>query len=169
MAAMAPLMLIGGLASIAGGAVSAIGAQQEAQANQQAALASADAAQANKIIANQDRVQALATAKLDQQDKTREDGRTLAAMRASFGANGGDMMGSPIEVLEDNAREMATGELRLGDEARARNREYGIQMIEDDRDKTLALSQAKYAKQAGNISAFSYLLGGISTGLTRMA
>lgn len=155
------------LLGIAGSAVGAVGALAEGQANSEAALADADAARANRITADQDRVQALRTAKIAQQDKRRENIRTLASMRAAFGASGGDLMGSPIEVLEDSASEMALDELRLEDEGRARNREGGIAMLNYSREETMSRARAKNAKTAGMFNAFSALTSGISGSLSR--
>lgn len=155
------------LLGVLGGAVGAVGSLQEAGANSAAALSDAEAAEANKIATNQDRVQALRTAKIAKQDKARENTRTLASMRAAFGASGGDLMGSPIEVLEDAASEMALDETRIEDEGRARNREGGLAMLNLDREAKMSRTKAKNARTAGMFNAFSALTGGISGGLSR--
>lgn len=169
MSGFEPLLLIGALGSAVGGAVSAVGTLQEADAIAASAQSEANIAETNKIITNQERVQNIRTAQLEASDKRRENKRTLASMRAAFGTMGGDLMGSPIEVLEDAATEVSLDEERIRDEGRARNREGAIAMLGLDQDKSLALMRKKNAKSAGGISAFSSLLGGVSTGLTRLA
>lgn len=163
MSGLEPVLLF----SVLGGAVGALGELQQGQANQDAAQAEADQADANRIISNQERVQNMRTAQVEASDKRRENTRTLASMRAAFGASGGDLMGSPIEVLEDAASEMSLDEARLRDEGRARNREGGIEMLQADRDKAFALMKKRNAKKAAGISAFSTLLGGVTGGLSR--
>lgn len=155
------------LLGIAGGAVGAVGSLQEGAANSAAALADADAAEANAITADQDRVQALRTAKIAKEDKARENRRTLASMRAAFGASGGDLMGSPIEVLEDTAAELSLDELRLEDEGRARNREGGLAIMNYKREAGMSRARAKNARTAGMFNAFSALTSGIRGGLSR--
>lgn len=162
------LPMIGMGVGLLGGALGAVGEMQTAAAQEQAYLYDADAAAANKVIANQERVNALGTAKAELADKRAENRRTLASMRAAYGMNGGDLLGSPIEVLEDSARELALDELRVQDEGRARNREGGIAMINADRSEKQARSGAAAARRAGPINAFSALLGGVGTGLSRM-
>lgn len=155
------------LLGIAGGVVGGIGSLQEGEANRAAALADADAAEANAITADQDRVQALRTAKIAKEDKHRENVRTLASMRAAFGTSGGDLMGSPIEVLEDTASELSLDELRLEDEGRARNREGGLAVMNFKREAGMSRRRASNARTAGMFNAFSALTGGISGGLSR--
>lgn len=153
---------------VLGGALGGIGAMQEAAATEQAALYDAESADINRVLADQERRQNIQTAQAEAQDKRAENRRSLATMRAAFGMNGGDLLGSPIEVLEDSAREMSLDELRILDEGRARNREGGIAMLNAERQGTQARSTARAARRAGPINAFSALLGGIGTGLSRM-
>lgn len=150
------------------GVVGAAGAMQTGEAEYEAAMYEADAARANFAIADQERVLNMETAKLDAQDKARENRRAMSSMRASFGLSGGDLMGSPIEVLEDAATEFALDEERIRSEGRARNREGGIAMINARRDERLSISKGKNARRAARVNAFSAILGGVSTGLSRM-
>lgn len=169
MSGLEPLLLIGAATSAIGGVAGAVGDMQSAQAEYDAAMMEADNAAANKVIANQERVQDITTAKLDAQDKAAENRKTLATLRANFGMSGGDFMGSPIEVLQDVATDLSVNEQRIRDEGRARNREGGIAMDQAERDRKLAIAKAKNAKKAGRINAFSSLLGGVGTALTRTA
>lgn len=162
MSGFEPFLLFGGAA------LSAVGKLQEADANAASAQSEANIAQANSEIANQERVQNVRTAQVEASDKRRENQRTLASMRAAFGTMGGDLMGSPIEVLQDAATELSLDETRTRDEGRARNREGALEMLGYKQDKELALMRKKNAKTAGNISAFSSLMSGTGNALSRM-
>lgn len=168
MSGMEPLLLIGLAATAVGGVVSAVGAVQEGQATAQAAEVSADTALANKEIADQDRRLAVKTAQLDASDQRRENRRTLSSIRAAYGASGGDLAGSPLDVLMDTAMELEVDTQRIEYEGRGRNREGALQMLGFQRDSEQSLATAGYARKSGSLNALGALL---NTGarLTRMA
>lgn len=169
MTAALPILMIAGLAATAvGGVVSAVGAMQEGEANAKAAEDRADTAQVNKIIADQDRRYASRTAQIDAADTRRENRRTLASIRAAFGASGGDLAGSPIEVLEDTATELEVGTQRIEQEGRMQKRTGALQMLGYQRESEAELRTAGNARTAGGLNAFGAILN-TGSRLTRFA
>lgn len=161
MTGLEPLFLIGALA---GGAMQAVGAITEANAQSQAATRNAAIQQQNKLIADDTRRQNITTAQVDADDKRRENRRTLAAMRASYGNSGLQLTGSPLDVLYDSSLDLEVDAGRTEDEGRARNREGALQMLGYDIEVGNSLMEAKNARVAGMVGAAS---AGVNT-LTRL-
>lgn len=149
-------MAISAIFTAIGGVVSAIGAIQSANAQAAAAEYNAKINERNRIIADQNRKAAVETANIDAEDSRRNNSRTLASIRAAYGASGLDMAGSPLDVLEDSALELELDTRRVEHEGRVRNREGGMQMQEFSEKATLDRMEAKAAKTAGMLSAFGY-------------
>lgn len=168
MSGLEPLLLplaIGG--SLIGGAVEAAGSIQEGEANAQAQEENARTAELNKEIADQDRRLAVKTAQIDAEDRRRENRRTLASVRAAFGASGGDFGGSPMDVLMDTAAELEVDAQRIEYEGRARNREGALQMLGFDRDAAMSRRAAGNSRTAGYLGAFG-AVANTATRLVRM-
>lgn len=167
MSGLEPLLLIGLAATAVGGVVDAVGAVQEGEANAKAQEATADTAQANKVIADQDRRLAVQTAQIDASDRRRENRRTLASIRAAFGVSGGDLGGSPLDVLSDTAAELELDTQRIEYEGRSANRSGALQMLGFQRDTEQALASAANARTAGGLNAFG-AIANTGARLTRM-
>lgn len=167
MSGLEPLLLLGLASTAVGGVVDAVGAAREGEANAQAQEYSAETARANKVIADQDRRLAVKTAQIDAADRTRENRRTLSSIRAAYGMSGGDLSGSPLDVLQDTAMELELDTQRVLYEGRSRNREGALQMLGFQRDAENATRGAANARSAGALSSFGAI---INTGarLTRM-
>jgi len=140
-----PISILG----IVGSVVSVVGSIQQGQA-------AAASARANARIADRNAQIARSSAAQDAEAKDRENRLRLGAIAAGFGASGVSAAGTPIDVLEDSARQaefdrqtiIHRGELRaLGFEDSA----------------ALDRSRAKQAKKAGFFKAGSALLSGAST------
>lgn len=159
------MAVISAVLTAVSGVVSAVGAIQSANAQAAAAEYNAKIHARNAIIADQDRAASVKQAAVDAEDKRRDNRRTLATIRASYGGSGLEMAGSPLDVLEDSAVELETGAQRIEYEGRVKNREGAIRMQESNENATLSRMEAKAAKSAGYISAFGYLVGGAASAL----
>lgn len=135
--------------SVVSGVIGAIGSMQAA--NAQAAAANTQAA-----IAERNKRTVLAQADAEAVDKTRENRRQLATVRAAYGASGIDLAGTPLDVLEDSASELQydVSKIRYQGELRA----IGYQD-----EAMLKRMEAKQAKASGPISAVGKLFGGFSS------
>lgn len=155
--------LIGG--TIVSGLVSAAGAISSANASAAAAKRDAAISERNKILADQDRQQAVRTADIAAEDKRRENRRLLATMKASYGSTGLELTGSPLDVLADTSEEMALDERRISYEGKVKNREGALQMLYLQEDADSSRMKAKTYKRAGMLSAVSSLVdAGVSAG-----
>ena len=151
--------------AVIGGVVSAAGAVAQAGAASASTNYNAKVNERNAIIANQDRKQALDTAEIAANDKRRENARTMSTIRAMYGSSGLDMSGSPLDVIEDSAMELALDEQRIDYEARVQNRQGFMKMQGYKEAATLNKMEAKSAKIGGVLSAFGYLVGGAGNAL----
>ena len=154
MSGLEPLLLIGMASTAVGGVVEAVGAVQEGEATAAAKREEAEIAKTNKVIADQDRRLAVRTAQIDASDMRRENRRTMASIRAAYGMSGGDLSGSPLDVLLDTASELELDVQRTEYEGRSRNREGALQMLGFQRDHDSALRGAAYARTSGALNAF---------------
>lgn len=141
------------------GVMSAAAAQQQAAAEAQAYSTQAQIAERNRILADQDRIQAVRTAQIAEEDKARENRRNLASIRAAYGTSGLEMAGSPLDVLSDSSIEMALDQKRVGYDAYIQNREGAIKMIGYSEEAAQAKVAAKNAKIAGRMKAMGSLIG----------
>lgn len=144
----------------AGTAISAVGAIQSANAQSAAFDREAQIADRNKILADQDRQLAVRTAQIAAEDKNRENRRRLADLRASMGASGLEMAGSPIDLLADTSLEMALDTKRIEFEGKVRNREGVIEMLNFGDQAAGARMSSKSARRSGYYSAGGALLSG---------
>lgn len=143
---------IGAFGSYIGMAVSAISvissAQQQKKASEyNSAMATQQAAAANQVAAaNAERQQRTARAQ-------------IGGMEAQYAASGISMEGSPIEILEQSAREAELDRMNII---------YGGQAQAAGYQRTAALESAKAsnAMASGYLKAGSSILGGLSSSST---
>lgn len=152
--------------SVIGGMVQAAGAAQAASAEAQYWADQSSIAQQNKLLAEQDRQNALQTAAQEAEDKRRENRRMLAGVRASYGATGFEWAGSPLDVLEDQSIEMALDVKKIEYEGQARARESSIRILGFDNESKQATSASKNALKAGKYGVGSALIGGATQAAT---
>lgn len=152
MSGIEPLVIGMALTAVAG-VVGAVGQVQEAEATAKAQEANAETALMNREIADQDRRLAMDTAQIDAADKHRENTRTMASIRAAYGVSGGELFGSPLDVLQDTALELETDTSRTLSEGRARNREGALAMLGFQRDASMSTAAAKGTREQGWWSA----------------
>lgn len=148
---------LGPAVAIASGLIGAIGSIAEGNAVAQSEEYNAQIAERNKLIADQNRKQAINTANVEAEDKRRENRRVLSSIAAAYGSSGLTLEGSPLDVLEDTATEQALDVRRIEYEGRARAREGAIQMLELDEEATLRRMRKRsarigsYFKAAGSV------------------
>lgn len=143
--------------SVVSGVIGAVGAIQSANAQAAASEYNAQIQERNSKISEQNRKFNVDTARIASEDKARENRRTLASMRAAYGASGLDLAGSPLEVLADASTEMALDERRVAYEGYTRNRDSQIEQIGYGEQATLNRMEGKAAKTSGYITALGYL------------
>lgn len=146
-------------ATVVSGFIGAMGQMSAANAQAAAYEREAQIAERNKIFADQDRKLAIETARIDAEDKARDNRRQLASLRAAYGNTGFELTGSPLEVLADTSIEMALDERRIEFEGMARGREGAIKMLGLQDEADMSRAAGKNAKKAGKISAISTLIG----------
>lgn len=160
-------------ASAAMSAVGAISAGNAASDQAKAAASAADfnrkVSERNQVIAGQKRQLILQQARVDAEDLRRDNARRQAEIRASYGASGLQLAGSPLDVLEDTALELETDVRRTEHQGQVAGYESALQILgmQDDAmlsgfERDSALRRAKSAKTAGMINAGGALLSGAS-------
>jgi hypothetical protein len=155
--------------SLGGTVVGAVGAYTGAQANAASSEYNARVADRDRIVADQNRKAILDQTRIDVQDKRRENKRVMASIRASYGASGVELAGSPLDVLTDTANEQETDTQRVDYEGRIRGREGALQMLGLSESSTLSRMEAKNYKRAGFWGAVGEGLGGAGNVLQRTA
>ena len=162
MAAIAPILTVGS------GVVGAIG--QIAAANAQAAASeyNAKVQERNAIVAQQNLENADDATQAELDNKRREQRRTMAAIRAAYGASGVDIAGSPLDVLADTAIETENDIQTTAQEGRVRKREMSLQKQGHKEQAVLDRANAKASRTAGFLGATGTVAGSAGTALARM-
>lgn len=155
--------------SLGGTALSVVGAVTSANATARAAEYNARTAERDIVVADQNRQLAVSQAAIDAADKRRENRRVLASMRASYGASGVELAGSPLDVLEDTAVEQELDASRVEFEGRARGREGALQMLGLHEGATLSRMEGRGGRRGGTLNAIGVGMSGAGTTLSRVA
>lgn len=163
MGVIAPILpLLSVVTSVVGGIVGAAGAEQAAQAQADAANYQAQVAKNNAVIANQNAAWQAQAGETQAADVALKAKAQAGSIKAAMGANNIDVnTGSAADV---GASEQELGQLDVGttlsNSARAG---YGFrtQATGDVAQAGLDTMQANSALAAGDINAFSSILGGV--------
>lgn len=167
---MTALVAGAGLASIlsAGSAVvGVVSALETAGANRDAAEYNAQIQERDRVIAQQNTTLKMRQAAIDAQDKSRENRRIMASIRATYGASGFEIAGSPLDVLEDTAVEQALDVRRTEFEGRVVGREGALQDASLAEGAELSRREARGAGTAGAFLAVGKGLAGAGNVLQR--
>lgn len=140
------------------GVASLASIQMQSAAQQSASNYQAQVDERNAVLAEQDREQAVRTARIAADDKARQNRRQLASMRASFGSTGLELSGSPLEVLTDSSIEMALDTRRIKYEGQVRSREGALQVLGLKESANVARAEASNARTTGFVKAGSSLI-----------
>ena len=150
---MAPVVIAA--IAIAGAGVSAYGAIKQGQAAQAAADYNAKVSKQNADIA-------LQQADVQAEQQRRQAKLQLGQMRANYGASGLQLEGSPMEVLEDSARQAELDNLTIKYNGK-------LKAMGFNNDATLSQFEGENAKSNSYFQAGGTLLSGAanaaSTGL----
>lgn len=140
--------------SVVGGLVGAAGAMQQASAQAQAYTYNKMVAQRNiGVIRDQVGIQVA--------DQKQENKRTLHTFRAMYGHSGIDMFGSAMDVMYDTATTMNASIRRIQYRGK-------LAIVEQQDQINLDQMGADNAIKAGQISAISQIIGGLSGAVSSM-
>lgn len=154
---------VGTAATVASTAVTAVGAAQANAATRASANYNADVAERDAAVADQNRRSAMTTARIAAEDRRRDNRRALSSIRASYGASGLDLAGSPLDVLLDSATEGELDAQRTEFEGRAQARSSALQMLGLRDDAALS----RMSGRGSSLPVLGTLLGGAGTALQR--
>ena len=142
--------------AVASTAIETVAGIAEANANADAAAYEAQVEERNRQIADRNARMALDQAEVDKESARRQGRRQLGAIRAAYGASGFELAGSPLDVLEDSAAELALDQEKILYEGR-------LEAL-DQQDKGAAASARANLKRVEASSAkrsrTTILLGG---------
>lgn len=150
-------------------AITTAGVLQQANSSQAAAEYNAKVAERDAMVADQNRKATIDQAYVDAADKTRENNRVLSTMRASYGASGLDLMGSPLDVLTDTAMEQGLDVRRIEYEGEIRGRESALQMMGYQESAALSSAEASSISSGKALAALGTVSSGVGSTLTRVA
>lgn len=166
MAVLGPLATV---LSIGGTVLGAVGTYQSMQASAASAEYNARIAERDIVVTDQNRKATLEQARLDAEDKRRENKRVMASIRASYGASGVELAGSPLDVLTDTATEQETDARRIEYEGQIRGREGALQMLGLSESSTLSRAEARNYRRGAPLAALGTGLSGAGDILRRTA
>lgn len=148
--------------SLVGGLIGASGAEQQANAAAASAQTNANIQTYNAQVADRNRDAVLKASDSDAIQQQRNNARQLGAIRVAYGASGLSMAGSPLEQLGDTA-------MRMQQDVDTTRYKGSLQAAgytdEANVDRTVAqmdTQSAGFSQTAGNISATTAFLGGVS-------
>jgi hypothetical protein len=139
-----------------------MGALRAGDAAQDSAEYNASILERNRVLAEQDRTRNINTARIDSEDKSRENRRRLATIRAGYGSSGLELAGSPLDVLSDTAIEMSLDERRIEFEGQVKGREGYLKAMGLQEQANLERRSGKDAKSASYLNAGSSLISGVT-------
>jgi hypothetical protein len=146
---------------IIGGVVSAIGAMKQGQAQADAANYQAQVARNNEIISLQQANLARQDGATKAQQQDLKAAQTLGTQKAVLGASGVDIeSGSAREVVASQNELARLDALTVQSNAERKAWGFDVEASNQKAQAGLYRMQAKNAKEAGMLNAFSSLLGG---------
>lgn len=158
------LAIAGLVAGAAGAGVSAYGAQQGGQASKAAYTYQAQVAQNNKVIADRNAQYALQTGEVEAQMQGMKTGQNLGTAKTVQAASGLDVnSGSPLEVREQIASMGSFDEMMIRSNAQRKSYGAKVEGMNQQAQADISMMAGRQAEKAGDINAFSSLLGGASS------
>lgn len=150
--------------TVASTAASAYSAKQQASAEDAADSYKATVAKNNQIVANQYAAQATADGENQVAAKQQQTAQMIGGERASMAANGVDLdSGSALRIQGDTAKLGEVDALTIRNNAARAAYGYELQGLSYGQQATLDESAASNASTAGNLNAFSSVIGGASS------
>lgn len=156
------MMALGVIGSLASGVMGAMGAMAQADAAADAANKNAQIAEYNRQVAERNKNTVLAEADAAARDQSRDNRRVMGSIRASYGASGLSLEGSPLDVMEDTAleQELDVSKTRYKGELQAIG--YKDEAANYKMKAELHRMEAASATRAGGISAVGAIFGGLA-------
>jgi hypothetical protein len=158
-----PLTLI----TLASGAISAVGAISAGNAASASSYYNAELSERDAYVSEQNIKTNNALTRIDVDAKRRDDKRMLSSIRASYGASGLSLAGSPLDVLADTSMDMAFDQRQMTYEGEVRGREGALQTLGAQESAVLNKAEGSSAKTAGYINAAGAAVGAYGTNLSR--
>lgn len=152
--------------SLIGGAVGAIGSIREGQAREASANTNAAIAGYNRDVALRNRGIVLSQSNADAIDANKELTRNLSTIRAAYGANGLALEGSPLDVINDTAKEKSLDVAKIRYKGDVQAAGYTDEANNYGMKRKLHQDEATFAPQIAAYSATSQFLGGVSKAAT---
>ncbi|MBD1412793.1 hypothetical protein NUJ30_08765 [Burkholderia contaminans] len=144
--------------------VAAYGAIKQGQAQSAALQYQAQVAANNQKIANQYAQQAIADGENKVAAKQQQTAQMIGAQRAAMAANGIDLdSGSPLRLQQDTAKLGNVDALTIRNNAAREAYGYQVQGLSYGQQAQLDEAGASNAVTAGNLNAFSSIIGGASS------
>lgn len=151
-------------ASAASSAVSARGAVDTGQANADAATYQAAVARNNSTVAQSNAQYALSAGRQSEYAQRQKTAQMIGMQRAQMAANGIDIgSGTPANIQADTASVGEMDALTIRNNAARQAYGYQVQAADFDANAMLLDRTAANAKKAGNMGAFSSIVGGASS------
>jgi hypothetical protein len=151
-------------ATAAGAAMSAYGAIRQGQAASAAASYQAQVAQNNQKIANVYAAQSISDGANQVAAKQQQTAQMIGGERAAMAANGVDLdSGSALRIQSDTAKLGDIDALTIKNNAARAAYGYQLQGVSYGQQASMDQSTAANAVSAGNLNAFSSILGGASS------
>ncbi|MFM0151449.1 hypothetical protein [Paraburkholderia sediminicola] len=148
----------------AGAAASAYGAIRQGQAASAAASYQAQVAKNNQTIASQYAAQSLADGQNQVAAKQQQTAQMIGGERAAMAANGVDLdSGSALRIQGDTAKLGDVDAMTIKNNAARAAYGYQLQGVSYGQQASLDESTGANAVSAGNLNAFSSILGGASS------
>jgi hypothetical protein len=151
-------------ATAVGGVVSAAGAMQQGAAAKQAADYQAAVARNNQIIASQNAVQTRQAGEIEAQTASMRSAQAIGAAKAKAAASGLDVnQGSPVDVRDSAAQIGMLDALTIRNNALVKATGQENQSNAYGAEATLDTMKGRNAESAGQIGAFTSILGSASS------
>jgi len=158
------LKMISTVGSAVGSVTSAVGSVTQGRANSDAAMYQAAVARNNALVADQNAQYAIEAGRRSESAQRQKTAQLIGAQRASMAANGIDInSGSPLNLQADTAQVGELDALTIRNNAARQAYNFRVQAGDFEANAGLLTMQAANAKKAGNIGAFSSLVGGASS------
>lgn len=162
--------VIGLIGSLASGVLGAVGAQQQARAQADAAEYQAQVARNNAIIEQQKAAAERQKGAVDAQQQDFQSRQLMGKQLAGMAASGVDVeSGTATNIRQSQAELSRLDTLTTAANAERRAWGYDVAATNQQAQAGLYQMQARDARRAGSLAAFSSILGGITSFGSRWA
>lgn len=158
------IQMLSTAASGVGAVTGAIGSLRGGQANADASMYQAAVARNNQLVAERNAQYALEAGRSAESNQRQKTAQMIGAQRAAMAANGIDIgSGSALNLQSDTGAIGELDALTIRNNAARQAYNYEAQAADFSANSSLMRMKASNDKKAGNIGAFSSLVGGASS------